>query len=351
MRRAALVLGLFALFAGAATAQLGRDDAAELSRLKRIKQRNSSEIDQLVDRRFRHDLGLPAEPDPTMRRATPMSTLEKERMLRDLSDEEGTTATYLARYNKMKSEVEALRAEIEAREKISERDDNYVVVPTPGTARRTGFVQSPREAMTGAPGPAGETAPIEPRSLPAGHDAAVQLDRVRGRIQGSTDRLRVAQALFMAGQARMDHAAMVRERGDVEQAKEHDALGKERLQRALVELEPLLAVKEPEYAALFCQGRCLELLFRFSTRHDDLSLSRETRLFQQREQEVREPFLAISARDTQKAGLRGEHDVLGPWGKAAQAAVEHFRWLNLRGNFEPSTPIESLTWPGEKKQQ
>ena len=133
-------------------------------------------------------------------------------------------------------------------------------------------------------------------------------------------------------------------------AEAFDERGKQRLERALVELEPLLTKKTPSYAALFCKGRCLELLFRPSIRYDGLSLTRSARLYQQREQEVREPFLAISARDVTKGGERAELDILGPWGTAAQAAVEHFRWINVHGDYEPVTPIGSLTWPGEKKQ-
>ena len=65
---------------------------------------------------------------------------------------------------------------------------------------------------------------------------------------------------------------------------------------------------------------------------------------------MRDPFVAISARDATKQGPRGDVEVLGPWGMAAQAAVEHFRWINLHGGYKPRTPIESLTWPGEKDQ-
>ena len=64
--------------------------------------------------------------------------------------------------------------------------------------------------------------------------------------------------------------------------------------------------------------------------------------------EVREPFLAISARDVRKTGERGEVEVLGAWGKAAQSAMEHFRWMNLHAGYDPRAAIEALTWPGER---
>jgi hypothetical protein len=35
---------------------------------------------------------------------------------------------------------------------------------------------------------------------------------------------------------------------------------------------------------------------------------------------------------------------------AAQAALEHFRWMNLHSAYDASAAIEALTWPGEKDQ-
>ncbi|MCA8974165.1 MAG: hypothetical protein KDC98_05555 [Planctomycetes bacterium] len=331
-----------------APAQLGRDQAAELSRLQRIKERKGSEIEQLVDRRLRHDLGLPSEPDPTMRRVDPLTTGDKERMIRELRDAEGETATYLGRYNKMKNDIEALRAEIEARNATRDEQDSFIVVPSVGSAQRSETVQSPSEAIDTGPRPQGEAQIRTPETPTVSEDVAVQLDRVRGRIQGSEDHLRVAQALFKAGQALMDRAETAREHADAAAARDYDERGKERLGRALAELAPLLDEQQPAYAALFCKGRCLELLFRFSVRYEGLSLQRSAKVFQQREQEVREPFLAISARDVGRTGSHGEVEVLGTWGRSAQVAVEHFRWMNLHAGYRPSTPIESLTWPGEK---
>jgi hypothetical protein len=35
---------------------------------------------------------------------------------------------------------------------------------------------------------------------------------------------------------------------------------------------------------------------------------------------------------------------------AAQAAVEHFRWMNVHGAYSRRSAIEALTWPGERDQ-
>src|SRR5688572_3840928 len=104
--------------------------------------------------------------------------------------------------------------------------------------------------------------------------------------------------------------------------------------------------EDPAFGVLFTQGQCRELLFRYSERYEGLSLASSTRDYQLREQEVREPFLAIAARDVARTGARQEVEVLGPWGMAAQAAMEHFRWMNLHGGYSRRMAIEALTWPG-----
>lgn len=340
--------------AGVVTAQGAEDPQDEWLRTKRLLEQSRSEVDRLVDMRFRHDLGLPPEPDPTMPRSNPISTIQKERMLRELREQDGHTASLLSRFNTLKREVESLRAEAEARQARAQ-EEAFVVVPSAGTAQRSAR-DRPAPAVNGnrggvdAPGSLSPAAggAQEPAPLPAASSPAVRLGRVRGQIRGSNDHLRVAQSLFAAGQALMDAARLAREEGDDAAAADLDGRARLRLERAVAELEPLLAAEEPAYAALFCKGRCLELLFRYSVRYEGLSLKRSTKLFQQREQEVREPFLAISARDVQKTGERGDVEVLGSWGMAANAAVEHFRWMNQHGSYRPVTPIESITWPGEK---
>jgi hypothetical protein len=148
----------------------------------------------------------------------------------------------------------------------------------------------------------------------------------------------------------MDRATVAREQGNDALARDLDMQAAERLQLALDELAPLVKREEPGFAALFTQGQCRELLFRFSERYEGLSLAGSTRDYQRREQEVREPFLAIAARDVVRTGARQEVELLGPWGMAAQSALEHFRWLNLHGGYSRRAAIEALTWPGERDQ-
>jgi len=148
----------------------------------------------------------------------------------------------------------------------------------------------------------------------------------------------------------MDRAAVAREQDQEAVAKELDDRGKERLRRALDELSPLLQQKEPPFDALFQQGKLLELLFRHSERNENLGPTTSARDWQRREQEVREPFLRIAARDVKKAGARGESELLGPWGMAAQTALENFRWINLHASYDARATIDALTWPGERQQ-
>ncbi|MCA8948702.1 MAG: hypothetical protein KDE27_04325 [Planctomycetes bacterium] len=354
-------IGVVAFAAAALRAQVGQDPQEEWGRTQHRLEQNRAEVDRLVDMRFRHDLGLPGEDDPTMPRKGAISTIQKEQLLRELREQDGHTASLLSRFNSLKSQLDSLRTEAQAREQRSQ-EEAFVVVPSAGSAQRSnggdfampavesgrGGIESPGNQHPGVTAPFGG-APNDPRSQGTSLlSPTIALGRVRGQIRGSEDHLRVAQSLFKAGQALMDEAERLREERAEAAATELDARAKQRLERAIVELDPLLQAATPPYPALFCQGRCLELLFRFSVRYEGLSLRTSTRLFQQREQEVRDPFLAIAARDVTKSGAGNSVEQLGAWGMAANAAVEHFRWMNQHGSYEPVTPIESITWPGEK---
>lgn len=324
---------------------------AELLRAERARQQKKREVDELIDRRLRHDLGLPAMPDPAAPRpGGPVTTESRERLEQEWRDQEAQTTTLLEKYNKARALLEQLQAESAAN--AQPREDQFVVVPSPGTVpprprTPTGPAgQTTKEAPTGEPAqPAGESQPVSarPSLLP-------KLEPPRALIQGSADHMRVAQALFKAGQRLADAADDARGLGRQEEALECDKKAKERLERAIEELAPLLAAKEPPFTALFCLGRCRELLFRHAERHDGLSLARSAKEYQKREQEVRDPFLEIARRDVTRKGQRNEIEVLGAWGMAATAAIEHFRWINVNGSYQPKIAIESITWPGEKDQ-
>ncbi|MCA8963620.1 MAG: hypothetical protein H6838_01710 [Planctomycetes bacterium] len=328
------------------------DTAAELARMNRSLTQNRSEVERLLDLRIRHDLGLPMEQDATsFTPAGPVTTESLERARRELRDQDAVTTTLAERYRKLKSSVEQLRADAEAQHKSAGEQHEFVTVPSPGSAATGGAGANGRGAAREPQPTLPPVPPTAQESRPAPVEAVAfhGLDPIRGQIHGSEDHQRVAQALFKAGQDLMDRAAMLRLQDQSAAADELDHRAKERLVRALEELEPLLAKSEPPFPALFYKGRCLELLFRYSERHEDLSITKSTREFQRREQEVRDAFLRISARDVTKTGERGNVEVLGPWGLAAQTAMEHFRWMNLHSGYKPLVPIDSLTWPGEKE--
>ncbi len=336
----------------AALAQGAETGPTELARTQRELQQNRTEVDRLIDLRLRHDLGLPGQEDERQfRSAGTVTTAGMEQLWQEQRDQDAATATLLERYNKLRTAVDQLRAEATERAAHEVRDRTFVSVPQAGVAQPSPL-RLPNDVSTAVVGAAGTAAAAAPVSSPpiVPPVAALQHDPLRGQIHGSEDHQCVARALFKAGQALMDRAAIAREQGEADAARELDAEAKERLQRAQDELEPLLQAKEPAYEALFYQGRCRELMFRFSVRYDGLSLARSTRDWQQREQNVREPFLAIAARDVKKTGARQEIEVLGPWGMAAQTAMEHFRWMNQHGDYSPRATIEALTWPGERAQ-
>lgn len=337
-------------------AQQGLEDdrgRQDLSRMQRDLQSSRSELDRLIDLRRRHDLGLPPEEDPTAPRPTgPLSSEQRERMQAELREQESATASMLERWNRLRSMAEQLRAEVAERATQPRPEEPFAVVPAPGSAPASAKVEgsgtlrsTPPPAATATGATPGE-APTE--AAPAAAAAPVRLPPPRALIHGSSDHLRVGEALCLAGQDLVLRAESARAGGQEEIARQLDHEAKERLQRALAELEPLLAGVEPPLAALFFQGRCRELLFRHAERYDGLSLSRSPREFQQREQEVRDPFVAITGRDVQKQGKRGEIEVLGAWGRAAQAALEHFRWTNVHGTWQPKIAIDSIQWSGEQ---
>ena len=347
-----VVLALFAATLGAQRPADEERSRPDLSRIEREKQQKAAEIDRLTDMRLRHDLGLPAEDDPTAPRPPgPVSTTNTARLQQECRDQEAATSLQLEEYNKVKAMVERLQAAAADRSAALEREES-IVVPQAGTAQASQTRQAAEAVDTARPGPAAAIAKAPGAGAPAAVVGSVQdrLDPARGLINGSKDHLLVAQALFKAGQSLADAAGEARRQNRSEEAADRDKRAKERLLLALEELAPLVTEKEPPFAALFYQGRCRELLFRHAERYEGLSIGKTLKEFQKREQEVRDPFLSITARDVVKGGKRGEVETLGPWGLAAQSAIDHFRWMNEHGNYAPRTAISAITWPGEKDQ-
>ncbi|MFO1031780.1 MAG: hypothetical protein U1F60_11920 [Planctomycetota bacterium] len=336
-----------------AQVQDGERARLELERTQRQLQQNRSEVDRLMELRLRHDLGLPAdEGERTFQPPATPGTEAVERMRQDLREEDAATASLLDQYNRLRAQVEQLRADAEARAKKN-AEAPFVLVPTAGSRQqpsatpRVGGAGMPTgPAEPSPPQPAGETAPVAAPALPT----AAPLDRVKSQIAGSTDHQLVAQALFKAGQQQMDDAVRALELGHAELGKQLAERGRESLTRALAELAPLLEQKQPPYASLFYQGRCLELLFRHAERYEGLSLQSNAGEYQRREQQVRDAFLRITVRDVRKTGERGDVEVLGAWGLAAQTAMKHFAWMNQNAGYDQTARIAGLTWPGEKDQ-
>lgn len=344
------------LTAGSLAATLGAQDddrsRIELTRTQQALQQNRSEVERLTELRMRHDLGLPVtDTGDYFKATTPASSEALERLQLQLRQEDAATADLLSRFNKQKGEFERLRADAAALAARTREDDEWVAVPQPGSRAganrpRTGS-DRPIPFAEGASIPAapgGETA-----ATPAPLQIVPNLDAVKAKIHGSTDHGRVAQALYRAGLSRLDLANALAAQGQQEAALELDLKAKDLLQRALDELKPRLADKNPDFVDLFYQGKCLELLFKIARRREGLSLRADAAEYQRREQQVREPFLLIAARDVIKKGEGSNTEVLGPWGRAAQAAMEHFRWMNQNANYAPRTAIESITWEGERR--
>ncbi|MCK5943631.1 MAG: hypothetical protein KAI24_16735 [Planctomycetes bacterium] len=326
-------------------------DVAEQKRLaQRALERNRAQVDRLVDMRLRHDLGLlPSLDDDVVRVETPKSTRDMDRMRSELAEIQAHNTVLSGEYDRVRRMVSELHAKARAGAGDGENGE-FVPVPSAGSrlpiaseGGRDTISGSTSEVASVPAGPAVEMAPSKVRAEDLG---PLALDPPRAQIHGSSDHYRVAQSLFKAGQALMDRANALRTQGRADVAKELDDRGRERLLRAVDELKPLLEQKRPPFVALFYLGRCRELLFRYSERHEGLSLETSSRDFQRREQEVRDPFLQISARDVKKSGESGEVETLGSWGQAAKTAMEHFRWMNINGRYDATSKIEALTWPG-----
>lgn len=332
----------------------GERAQAEIQRTQRQLQHNRAEVDRLLELRLRHDLGLPAdEADRTFRPPAPIGSESMDRMRMDLREEDAATSSLLEQYNKLRAQVEALKAEADARMASSEGGPS-VVVPTAGS-RLPAPAQGPGRAANDPPAaPLAQTQPAgEPVGVPAaGPQLPLMrpLDKPREWITGSKDHQLVAQALFKAGQQQMDDAARALELNQPEVARQFADRGRDSLKRGLDELAPLLKDKNPAFPALFYQGRCLELLFRYAERYEGLSITKNAADYQRREQEVRDAFLKITVRDVKKTGPRADIEELGPWGRAAQTAMVHFQWMNQHADYDVMQKIQALTWPGEKDQ-
>ncbi len=344
MRTSAWIALLLA--APAALAQV-QDPAmqAELNRIDRQLQQSRGETDRLLDLRLRHDLGLPGATETDVFRTDgPVNTQSIETSREQLQSEERATADLLQRFERLKAMAERMQA---ARPKPSpdRPKDEWTTVPVTGNGQLMAGQRRADPNLVEDQGSSGVpvTAPVPGAAPEAGPATTpvLQLDPVRGQIHGSNDAGRVATALFRAGQALMDRATRLRAEGNAAAADTMDAEARDRLDRAVEALAPVLAVEKPALADLFLLGKCREALFRLAERHDGLNLRDQAREYQRREQEVREPFVTIAARDSR---VENGTETLGTWGRAAQAALDHFRWMNLNGAFQPKIDLATIQW-------
>jgi hypothetical protein len=309
---------------------------AELDACKRDLELRRSDADRLLDLRIRHDLGLPTDNEVEWSRpVATVSLVPGKAPDRQLAEEEAATGLLQARLDKLKLQVDRIKAENLAKAP-KPKGDEWVTIPVPGTTSANPSSQPQNQVAA----PTGETKPSGGTNT-ASLQVVANLDPVRAQIDGSQDHARVANALLKAGQSLMDRAESLRRQGQAAAADQCDDAARERLQRATRELAPVDG-QEPPLADLFCLGKCREMLFRIAERREGLSLSANTSEYQRREQEVREPFLAITARDVE---VRDGHEQPGVFGRAAQTALEHFRWVNLHRGFATKTPLDSITWP------
>jgi hypothetical protein len=361
---AALVLALALATAGlAAQEEALRTRETDRQRVERSLQQSKAEAERLLDLRLRHDLGLlTANGLDASERAfvatTPATSEAIDRMQAQLREEAAATAVLRDSYERLRQAAEQARAAAEAAASAAAREP-FVAVPAAGrpaptrASRQRQEADAAARAGAGAPlamfeapaAPAGESSPAAIASaegLPAAAGLP-KLDPVRAQIAGCNDHRRIAVALLKAGQALCDEAAARRAAGDDAGAMQLAGRAVERLRRAIEVLAPHANDKNASFETLFCQGRALELLFRHAERYDGLAPGSGDRAWEKREQEVRAPWLQIAARDVVKAA---DAEVLGPWGKAAQTALEHFRWTNLHGAYDAAATIDAIVWPG-----
>lgn len=314
--------------------------------------RSKDRIERLLDLQMQYDLGLVRDLDESViDTGSGATSANLSRLQSEFEHEHARSESLTRRLERLRNEYERLQQEVAALDAPEEPGTTVISVPTAGHAiGEEPRVASPLPAQPTSPLPAApgvETVAVT--ETPEGVPPGLILDPLRATIQGSKDHQRVAAALFKAGQKHMDDAARMRAAGKLEYAKVFDEHGRQKLLRAIDELKPLLDGEDPPYVSLFYLGRCRELLFRYSERYEGLSLENSTAEYQRREQEVREPFLQISARDVVKVGTAGKMEVLGPWGQAAKTAMENFRWMNVNGRYDATARIEALTWPGQGK--
>ena len=285
---------------------------------------------QLLDARIRSDLGLPTQDNlEIFRVATPATTKSIEEAQHILAQEDARTVGLLNRYERLKTLVDRLQL-TGVNEPAPRNDAEWITVPSPGQRLANEGQETAQPVTSDSP------------EQPAPVRVVSNLSPIRAQIAGSSDRRLIARSLFDAGEELFDRSEQLRRQKQPEAAKDQAEEAIERLRRAESELLASMESTSPEFIDLFYLGKSRELLFLLEERLGLLSLKGNVAKFQERAQEVREPFLKIRAQDfvLDSDGLKRP----GPWAVAADAALDHIRWRNLHAGYKPSISPRSIQW-------
>jgi hypothetical protein len=322
---------MLVVFASHASAQ--NDVIALQDRLQRLKeqlQNRQTEVQQLLDSRIRLDMGLPVyfRPVPENVRAMPIDQA-KEQLIREEAE-----------VSSLMDSLQSLRSELGRKAPSrtqGELPDIVYDIPGPGDPAPSLPPWNPLPPPEPRPGP-GTQFSAKPVPTPINDDPVIM-------IRGSPDRSAVARSLYNVAASYLREARRLREVGDIEQARELDGKARVRLEIALRELEPLVAVDNPAYVDLFHQGKCLEEQFHLDSLYAGLKDPGNSRAYAQRYEALRQPFAAIRAMDQE---VVDGNKILGPFARSADFALKHIQWMGDYGDYMPTIEIDSIIWIRKK---
>jgi len=341
-------------FAGAVVAQTPQDPVqlAEQKRLaERALQRVTADLERLIDMRLRHDLGLIAGLDQDVVHVEgEVTSRAMDRMRGELKELQAHNDVLAGEYDGVQQLVAKLNQQAGGSAPVQVPTAPFVQrPPTERSALQPAYVgagdvvAADTTAIQADPVPAAPLGETQRATVDREALGALALDPVQNYIDGSEDHLRVARALYQAGQALVDRGATLRRHGRQDAADALDERAKQRLERAIAVLEPVTSGDDAPFATLFYLSRCRELMFRIDERGGRLSLQGNRREYQSRSEAVRAPLLRITGA-TEEQGVSGDQE----WRQAAKTAMAHFRWMNLHGSYDVTDKIKELTWPGKK---
>lgn len=329
--RCGVVLLMLAVFASHASAQ---DDVISLERrLQMLRERfqtRQTDEQRLLDLRIRHDMGLPVHGDHYFVLPEDLAAMSGDQATEQLKNEEAEVSSLMDRLESLRTELGLRRKELPRSPDIAP-GERWISVPVVGSLPDTTWrsLESPQsrsqaglEEATGAtPGP------MDPEVLAV--------------IRGSTNHSAVAGSLYSLAASLLRAARRLREEGRVEEARSLDEKARVRLEFALRELEPLVSVANPTLVDLFHQGKCLEERFNLDTRYTGLKDSRNSKVYAERYEAMRQPFLVIRSRDQ---SVVDGNQRLGSWAQSADTALRLIQWMNDFGDYKPTIEIDSIQW-------